>query len=430
MLLMAAIGVAMLASKRARIPGDKTNYLAYQIPILRDLFRNINSALKLPRQVGKTWLASFVAIAYLAAGIDVIVAYPTLVQGWKQLLSKIDELCRILGIRLLKSNNLGIECANGACVHVVTTNDISKSSRGYTGGLLIIDEGQGVDVTAIGKLLPSLKVYKRMGLATVIFMGTGGPRNKLLETSWRERGFGLVHWMPDQIIEVDPGYASTDQEYREQLSPEEYRVEQESGLVSAGNTAILKNIAVPLPDRLQHPNTACYDTVGIDIGQMKDCTIVTQLRYYPGTTPRFEIVKTLRLNDRYNIQCEKIKAWIYQRGLQRCPIGVEVNGVGRPIYDFLCHREISDPDPMLLVFPFVCSKRTKESIIKVMQRHDYQLALHVTDQDAYNALDGLSEIISEDGTVKFDHSDYLSSLIVAFVRAGHIPLLPGQEYAA
>ena len=427
MLLNAAIGVARIAAVRGRKPGDQANYLGYQVPILRRLVMTKHNALKLPRQVGKTWLASFIAVAYLAAGIDVIVAYPTLQQGWLLLLSKIGDICRILGMPMHRCSSQGIECANGACVYVVTTNDIAKSNRGYTGGLLIIDESQDVDATALQKLMPSLKVYKRMNLDVAIFMGTGGARSKLLETCWRERGFNLTHLMPAEIIAADPGYAATDAEFREIMSVEGYRLEQECGLLEGGNAAILKNMKDPLPERYNNPDCMWYDTVGIDIGQRQDATVVTQLRYYPGTLPRFNVVRTLRMDDRYDVQCKLIKNWVYDHGLQRCPIGVEVNGVGRPIYDFLCQRTIADSDPMMNVFPFVCSERSKSGLIQMIQHHDYNHALHVTDPAAYNALDGLVEIFSDDGKTKYDHSDYLSSLIVAFVRAGHVPPLPGQE---
>ena len=418
-LLQLAIGIAKYASVAARTEGDETQYLAYQVPTISRLFESRNNALKMPRQTGKTWIASFVAIAYLLCGIDVLVAYPTLQQGWKLLLSKIVNLCYFLGIRLVKCNQYGIQLASGASVHVVTTNDIAKSNRGFSVGCVIIDESQDILATILGKLLPSRNKYKRMDLDTVIVMGTGGKRTHLLESSWRDYGFTLMHIKPDQIISVDPGYAVINEDDKATLSPFAYRTEILCEMISSGNSEIFKNMSTPLPARFSNPLTAYSDSVGIDIGFNPDNTIITWLRAYLGTETRLDVMETLRLDDRYDIQCPKIKSWIYKRGLQKAPIGVEVNGVGKPIYHFLSAVELSDTDPMTRVSPFTATHRNKHGLVMLLQDYDYRKMLHVTDKPMFNALDGLCEGYKEDGKWFADHSDYLSSLIVAAARIGH-----------
>lgn len=427
MLLRVCLGVARIASAHICKPiGDKSNYLGYQEPVIRTIIDMVHNALKMPRQTGKTWIAAVIAVAYLICGIDVLVAYPTLQQGYKLLLSQIADICRLLGLSLLKDNSSGIECANGARVDIVSTNEVSKASRGYSPGLLIIDESQDADIRALDKLLPSLKRYVGLGLATTLIMGTGGGRTKMLETSWRDNDFNLIHLSPDHIIAIDPAYKVADDEFKRILSPEGYRVECLCELIEGGNSAIYKNIHTPLPDTLTN-TLNYYDTVGIDIGQTQDSSIITHLKFYPGTVPRLEVAETLRLNQRYNLQCPIMRQWILDRGLESVPIRVEVNGVGRPIFDYLSHNELSDPRPLLFVRPFVCTKNDKRALIQRLQHYDYACALHVTDVKASNALDGLEQVVNDAGDIKFDHSDYNSSLICAVIDAGQPPPLEAQR---
>lgn len=393
--------------------GDTANYLGYQIPAIRKAIRAGNAAWKWTRQTGKTWGAAFIAVAYILHGIDGLIAYPTLQQGWKLLLSKIVTILDILGVGTVRANSGGIELADGTCIHVVTTSDIAKSNRGFTVGFIMIDEAQDVEAAALGKLMPSSNKYRRRGLDLCLAMGTGGFRTKLLETCWRERGFALTHLQPCHILKVDPGYIVVEEDSKLTLSPEEYRIECLCEVIDGGNSRILKNMDVPLPQHLLHPMTPCHDVVGIDVGCNPDNTVLTQVRVYAGVKRRLEVVRTLQLGGRYDLQLPVIKAWIYEHKLQRSRIRVETNGVGLPIFHFLSAKDVSQTDPIMYVSPFHSSKKIKRGMIRRLQTYDYDHRLHITDAKMYNAMEGICEWTTDDGVWDMDHTDYGASLIAA-----------------
>jgi len=414
-IFLSAKGVAKAVTNNAHREGDKTNYLAYQLPVISKIGAKIYSVLKMPRQTGKTWIASFIAIGYLLAGIDVLVCYPTLQQGWKQLLSKIAIILQSFGVVLLKSNQSGIVLANNATVHVVSTSDITKSARGFTVGIVIIDEGQDAPASALGRLLPSIKKYLRQELATVLIMGTGGFRSSLLEVAWRERGFQLVHVKPEKIIKVDPKYAIINTNDKKTLSAQEYRTEVNCELSTGGNASVLKHLDIPLPQ--EYAQSCVYtSSIGIDVGQMQDNTVVTHIKKHLGSVVHYEVAEILQLSCTYDQQCAIIKDWVVQRNLQTALISVEVNGVGRPIFDYLKSTNKKDTTPLIKVFPFTCTAKSKHGLVQKLQSLDYTKRIHYTDRRMADALAGLCEYYTEDGKWSVDHSDYLSSLMVAIAR--------------
>jgi len=190
-------------------------------------------------------------------------------------------------------------------------------------------------------------------------------------------------------------------------------------MMEGGNSCIFKHIDEVVPERLSGPNTMFTNVVGIDVGQQQDNTVVSWCKYYPGTYPKLEVVETLWLQDKYDIQCDKIKTWIYEKGLECARIGVEVNGVGRPIYDFLCKKDVSETNPIIHVAPFTCNARNKKGLINLLQGFDYNKCLYFTDKKAQDAINGLTESYDNNGKWTADHSDALSSLIVCASRLGY-----------
>lgn len=391
-------------------------YLAYQKDIIRSLVDNCTTVLKMPRQTGKTWCAAVVACAYLIMGIDVMVAYPTLIQGHKLLLSRIAETLKGCGISLVKFNQHGIELANGAKVHIVTTNETAHSNEGYTVGCLIVDEAHHCSTEKFASMFPSLKVYAEKGLHTIILCGIRGARDSIIEVAYRDRDFTLCHILPDEILKVYPAYGISLAEFKKALSDEEY-AKQVLCEYSVGIKQIFHNLKADKPAYLERQ--AYTDVVGVDVGQTKDATIVTWLRYYPNSDiPHLEIMDTLRLTDKYTIQGEKIKQYLIDNYLTNATIGVEVNGVGRGLYDILSHREINNTI-VLNVSGFVCTARSKSSIIKYLQWIDRAFKLHCTNNKMYQSIESLREDKTNEAKMKYQHSDYLSSLIVAAAMVGY-----------
>jgi len=415
-IIQTAKGIARYASSVGRKKGDKANYLGYQLPICGRLVMNKYNAFKMPRQTGKTWTASFIAVAYLLNGIDVLVAYPKLTQGWDILLSKIRDVCLMLGVGLEKASINGIVCSNGAAVHVVTTQKGFDSNRGYTAGCLLVDEAQNMEANLLNSLLSTVTVYARMDMETVIFMGTGGYRNKLLETCWRENDFQLTHLMPHHIISIDPSYKEVDDGWKKKLGVQGYRTEQLCFMVEGGNSSIFKHIDEPLPEHLREGATF-RNVVGIDVGQNPDRTVVMWCKYYPGSIPRIEVVDSLRLGDPYPVQQVRIEEWIKERKLNNAPIAVEVNGIGRALYDYLSLQDLADPEPITRVGKFHIGA-DKRDIVYRLQTYDYKKAIHFTDEKTRNAVSGLISYTDDNGKWKCDHSDYLSALIAASTRIG------------
>jgi len=150
-----AVGIAIKV-------GDP-RYLAYELGIVKRAIAAIEAVIKMPRQTGKTWVAAVIAVAYLIKGYDVLVAYPTLIQGHKLLLSTIAWILRRLGRGLVKFNSLGIELSKGPRVHVVTTHESATSVEGYTVGLLIVDEAHQAQPSKFGEMAPALKVAYEKG---------------------------------------------------------------------------------------------------------------------------------------------------------------------------------------------------------------------------------------------------------------------------
>jgi hypothetical protein len=408
-LIYIAKGIAKKAGKK--------EYLNYQLEIIGNLIINKTSVLKMPRQTGKSWSSAVVACAYLMAGIDVMVAYPTLNQGYRLLLSRIAEILRACGVKLTRFSQNGITLSNGARVHVVTTNDKATSNEGYTVGCLIIDEAHRCSKEKFADMFPSLKVYMEKDQHTIILCGIRGQRDSIIEIAWRDREFKLIHIMPDEIVNKCPSYQISLDQFKINLSPEEYN-EQILCEFTKGISQIFHNLNEPVPEHCLRQQYT--DVIGVDVGQKVDATIVTWLRYYPSnTTPHVRIIKTMRLTDRYDVQGEKIINFIRENNLINCPIGIEVNGVGRGLYDIVCKLDDNlIEQPISNVNGFVCTARSKANIIKWLQSIDRDRALHIDDKAVFNSLDGLQEKRTDEGKMKYDHSDYLSSLIVAGAMVG------------
>lgn len=409
MLITLAIGIAVKV-------GDP-RYLAYELDIIRRVIEGVESVLKMPRQTGKTWVAAVVAVAYLMRGKDVLVAYPTLIQGHKLLLSSIAWILRRLGIGLVKFNSLGIELSSGPRVHVVTTHESAVSVEGYTVGLLIVDESHRAQPGKLGEMAPALKVAYETGEATVLLLGVKGIRQSLIEVAWRERAFNLIHIKPDEILSVFPGYQVALDAFHKILSDEEYAAQILcEGEVS--NRSIFHNITEPLPEfMVGKPYTR---GLGYDIGQIQDATIGSLLRIYPSNeTPHVVIFETQRYKGKYTQQGEDIKDYIHQNGLRQSPVCFETNGIGRGLYDIVSHVAKDEEYPIESVTGFTCTARSKVNVVKWLQWLDRDHCLHCVDEPMLNALDGLEEHRTDEGKMKYDHSDYLSSLIVAGSMIGY-----------
>lgn len=404
----------------------KERYLNYQNPLIRSLTETPKHVLKLGRQTGKTVDMGYISAAYLSLGIDVQDYYPSLRQGYDLLLRETAETCRKINLGVDKFSMYGLECANGARVHVGSTDEGYRSSEGYTIGGTFVDEGHRAEKHWIGELYPSMKVMIEQGFQTMIIAGVDGLRDSLIEVAHRERGFKLNHLTAQEIIAADPEYQITFDELKDTLSDEEFRKYVLCEGASASNRAIFFHIG-PIPERcLDKPH---WDVHGIDVGQMQDNTVFTQLRYYPSNTmPHLEVIKTWQMSDRYDIQMEKIKDIIYTNGFQNDLIGVETNGVGRPIFDFLSQVSKYNPNPISRVRGFHVSNNTKKNIIEWLQtfdrgerwnKDDGGGRLCCRDETMRSALDGLERIQNEAGKVTYTPSDYLSSLVVAGAMIGY-----------
>jgi hypothetical protein len=406
----------MLALGIARMAGLKI-YLSYQLSLIADLIRNRNSVLKMPRQTGKTWCAAVIACAYLLLRVDVMVAYPTLIQGHKLLLTRIVEILRACRIGVVRFNTHGIELANGARVHVVSTNEQTTSNEGFTVGCLIVDEAHKCSQEKFKDMLPSLKIFLERGWATVILCGIQGARQSMIEVAYRERGFKLEHIKTPEILAKYPGYQVSLDVFKQMLSPEEY-AEQIDCVHLGGLRSIFHHLLTPLPAHCLRQQY--IDVVGVDVGQQVDATLVSWLKYYPsGQTPHIEIFQTMRLTDKYPIQGKKILAFLRANDLQRAPVGFEINGIGRGLYDIVSAQDKYDEDPISNVQGFVCTARSKAGVIKWLQSIDRARCLHATDEQMYLALETLEEEKTPEGKMKYDHSDHLSSLIVGAAMVGY-----------
>jgi len=251
----------------------------------------------------------------------------------------------------------------------------------------------------------------------VLLLGVKGIRQSLIEVAWRERAFELIHIKPPEILEVYPDYQIALDAYLKILDESEYaKYILCEGEVS--NRSIFHNITEPLPDfMVGQPFTR---GLGFDIGQIQDATIGSLLKIYPSNeTPHVEILKTERFKGKYTIQGEDIKDYIYQNGLRQSPVCFEVNGIGRGLYDIVSHVAKDEDRPIENVTGFTCTARSKVNVVRWLQWLDREHCLHCVDQPMLNALDGLEEHRTDEGKMKYGHSDYLSSLIVAGSMIGY-----------
>jgi hypothetical protein len=356
---------------------------------------------KMSRQTGKTFLASVLVALYVLCGETVIIAFPTLKQGKRLLLGeshkRLVQLQRFFPslLRFKVDNQEQILCANGGGVIVLTTHKDAKSREGYSASLIVIDESHRAHKDIFDELFPV--TFAQEHDVKVLLLGIGGYRNSLIH-AMRRRGFTVFSLDGERIAQVFPPYLHSLKEARESLTEDGYRSQIMCEDVLSGEKYIFDTIPTDLSIEKIRP----CPYAGIDVGWSGDETVVTIMHAYPKGKI---IIDYMTCRGAFKDQANQIIEFLRAHHVPEPYTMIEKNGIGIGLIErMLDHSEnynFMDID-----------KNSKRWLVEEARRMVRDGELAVTPEFYRDELQGLVMTTKDDGTIGYEHSDYLSSLLM------------------
>lgn len=359
--------------------------------------------------VGKTFLASLLAVVYIVMGYRVIVVLPSLRQGSRILLRRILlwMLCLepYLGMRRRVNNALEVEWNNGGGLMSLSSNEAATAGvQGYTGALLIIDEGHEAPDEMFSTYAPLVAIALKEGYGMILILGVGGAEDTVIERK-KDAGYHLEFYDDKAILAQDPEWGP-------------YFEQQELELTPDGYDKMFRCLPVRAGKRLVFPQLLSVATVAgssrvemlftIDVGKVVDETIltVTRVQYPVANVIEF---RRWRGTD-YVTQAQEIAAHIDENyTFLPYNVGIETNGPGEgladiieKIYPFSGITRIKTTDTP--------GSRRKTIWIQELQTAAQRGNLAVGPERERRELSALSFEITPEGRYLWPHNDVLSTL--------------------
>jgi hypothetical protein len=381
--------------------------------------------LQAPRQVGKTYVVALLAVAYILCGGTVVIGMPTIRQTKSVLMFTILKMIAKLRTvspvfrKLLYADigNRGEQVyRNGGRLIVISMKQVTGSEseiseEGHTSDLNIIDEGHRGKREILGVISPYLTQAKRQGWGRSVILGVGGHKSSLIE-EMKTEGYAAIHFDRQAIESVDPSYGLVFDDFKRELTPIQYRQHILCEPVAEGMHKIFGPITIAIPfkqEDLGKSREAMY--FGIDVGRVTDMTLVSALRQRFGYLDLVDTYATTGdfFMDDGSGQDERVYAWVDMFKWSADRIAIEINGLGCGLYDVLkVFRLLGSIQGVHLDHGL--KKFIIDEIIKDVRDGKFRC---VRQEDA-DHLEGLQFEIKENGNYIYEHSDLLSSIIMAY----------------
>jgi len=396
------------------------------------------------QKVKKTTAACLVAMEYIRRGIPVIAAFPTLRQGGRVILRRIDCWTKAtqedLGLKRIADNQMEVQWSNGGGIMALSTDESAKSgTQGYTAGLIMIDEAHETQPeVVVGPMYPAVSDAMDMGYGKIIQIGVGGARASLAEhskTLKRADGtpfFHQLHYGGSRMIReygefIPPGSKRTIREsYFEDkalYTSNDFLQFVECKPIAAGSRLLYSPLLTACPEV---PTTPQY-LVGIDSGKVTDYTVAMRIRV--GASSVVEQTKTYTVDDIFTVphnmtyaeQAAAIVEWARPWVSRALPYGktCELNGVGYGLHEALL--ELWPDCGCVHITDNAKNLGLKSRLIDELRiaaqnacfAVESTLVLDERGESAHEHFAALTMEVDETGRWVAEHSDYNSAAIVA-----------------
>jgi hypothetical protein len=388
-----------------RLIGSNRRRWVYQRLIAAFMFLYDKMIIKVSRQCGKTYLASVLVAVYVLCGLTVVIAFPTLKQGKRLLLGeshkRIKQLQRYFPhlLRMKVDNTEEILCANGGRVIVLTTQKDAKSREGYSASLIIIDEAHRAHKDVFDELFPI--TFAQEQDVKVMLLGIGGYRNSLIH-AMKKRGFNVLKLDGETIAHVYPPYERAVKEAKESLSEDGYLAQIMCEDILSGEKYIFEQIPALLDIEKIRP--ARY--AGIDVGWSGDETVVTIMHAYPKGC---EIVAYMKCKGSFKSQAAKIVEFLRAHNVPEPWTMIEQNGIGIGLIERM--QDYSQNYNF-----YSLTKISKRYLVDEARRMVRAGELAILPEAYREEIEGLVMETKDDGTIEYEHSDCLSSLLMVIAN--------------
>jgi hypothetical protein len=363
------------------------------------------------RQTGKTYLASVLIACYVLCGLECIIAFPTLKSGKQILLREIEsrlmELQRFYPnlLKFKKNNQEGIECVNGGRIIVLTTNKGSSTNQGYSAALILIDEAHEADESFWNKVFPSTFAQSNV---KILLLGIGGYYNSLIHVM-KQRGFAELKMDGEFIASLYLPYLSKIKE-AETFFGGKHTDGYQSNILCEDILSGQKMMFEPIPKALSldvsYRNARPVPYAGIDVGMSGDDTVVTILYSY---AIGYEVVDSLKLKGRdWDYQAQEIVKFLRRYNIPEPYTMIENNSIGQALLLALSKYSFA--------YNNIFIGKNKHHLVSFAQRLVLEKELSIIPDEYRNELEHLTLKVDDDGNVEYEHSDVLSSLIVALAN--------------
>lgn len=361
------------------------------------------------QSTGKSWILSLISCVYILAGYRVIIGMPVMEQSTRILLRNINnnmlKLEQILPIQRMKPDNIKeILWDNGGSVIALSVNKASQK-EGYTGELLIIDEGHRAQKDILSIFKPFVDIAFVDGCGKIIITGVGGYKESLIESMKEENGglFKSIMVTDEMILETHPEYRQIFDDAKKVLSESGYDQMYRCKPVQGDARYCFQTV----PERLEFPREyqnlvpALY--FGCDVGRENDPTVVTVLEIvgdYISVKDSLEIKKTS-----FNQQATDIFRFINKYFYIPGHIIVEKNGLGHGLCDAL---ELHIPG----IKRVNLSYNLKEALMHQLSKKIEACQFAAGSKNIKARLEAVMVSVGSTGNLSWSHDDYLSSILM------------------
>ena len=382
----------------------------YQKRIINHMIMHDECIIQTARQIGKSFLAACMATIYMMMGKTVIIALPTIKQGSRIIHLQVRQNIQTLShyfecLKPIIDNQGEMSLANGGKCIVLSTDDMANR-EGYTASLIIIDESHKAKPSVLSDLSPILDRARLKGDSKLILLGIGGYRGSLIEVARKERGYNHISINCYDVIKDNPSYEDrVIVPARRTLSPEEFSQEYECMPMALGQRYIFHEIPNDIDIPCIYEQKPNY-YIGIDWGSKHDYTVVTVIAQHWDI---FKIIDSYQTRGTNPVeQVEQILSFISSYPCPRNHITVEANGFNQGYYGYMqeAYKGIGG---------FYLTENNKNQLIRAAQMQSVRGRISISPMIYRNEINSLTYEIKENGKADWEHSDYLSSLILAMV---------------
>jgi hypothetical protein len=376
----------------------------YQRKVIDFFFANDMMILHMSRQTGKSYLASVLCAVYVLCGLTVVIAFPTLKGGKGVLLLEVQNRLKSLSryfpslLSMLKNNQDGILCANGGRVVILTTSKEAKSNVGFSASLIIIDEAHKSPKEIWNDIYP-ITFAQDDSNVRVILSGVGGYQDSLI-SAMKKQNFSVLTITGEDIAKLYPPYRLKIAKAKQFMTAEQYDSEILCKDIRSGQRMIFDEISDHLDENVKKSRPLKY--AGIDVGWSGDETIVTIMDVYAGGN---EIVDYMTVKGDWDHQAYEIVQFLRGKQVPEPYTMIERNAIGHALIlameKYSCNYN-----------SFQITDISKRYLINMARLSFMKNELAVVPDFYRNHLLSLSVTLQNDGKIKWDHSDYLSSLLM------------------